>query len=595
MAAAMRSVAVCKLGEGMGRADKAQTALLLAASNETLQAGDRALKVCAAEADAGRKDPIMLFPTFKLPLAPPAAGPRDAMHSTVPAKGKVGGGAGDAGGTVELMLLVQRMLEAVKADAMRQMGPMLSATDMASARILWVLTVPAIWDDEGKAFMREAAVRAGLIPDTNSPRLLLALEPEVAVLAAYMDMAPGAREGVFKEGSKLMIVDCGGGTVDITVDEVASREPLTLREVAPASGGPWGATYVDKQFLGFMRELLGEVWPHVDNSIQLELLWAWEAAKLSVGTPGESDDVMVPLADLVSAMEEKRVPFSKADLATMMENYNTRHGLFADDALKLLRGTRLCIPGKLVRSFFMNIISKTVEHITAQLAAVRDFGGINAIVLVGGFAQSRVLQNELRAKFATPALPVLSPLRPGQAVTVGAALFALKPRVVEERIIRWTYAYLGAEAFNPAVHDERHAFMTAEGRKLVNILYPLVKKGDKVKAGTEVVKRGLIPVRSDQVVIDFDIFRTAAVVPNPRSDHDQMRAVPVDVLTEAGRNVGVLRSEKVATLSIVIGAEGRARTERTVDLHMSFAATEVVAEAVALLTGARQRVTIRYE
>ena len=35
------------------------------------------------------------------------------------------------------------------------------------------------------------------------------------------------------------------------------RGPLDLRELRPASGGPWGSTYVDEQFKAFMNELLG--------------------------------------------------------------------------------------------------------------------------------------------------------------------------------------------------------------------------------------------------------------------------------------------------------------------------------------------------
>lgn len=40
----------------------------------------------------------------------------------------------------------------------------------------FVLTVPAIWGDEAKLFMREAAMQAGI----NPSQLTLALEPEAA-------------------------------------------------------------------------------------------------------------------------------------------------------------------------------------------------------------------------------------------------------------------------------------------------------------------------------------------------------------------------------------------------------------------------------
>ena len=37
-----------------------------------------------------------------------------------------------------------------------------------------------------------------------------------------------------------MVVDCGGGTVDITVHEIASRDGH-LRELFKATGGPYGS------------------------------------------------------------------------------------------------------------------------------------------------------------------------------------------------------------------------------------------------------------------------------------------------------------------------------------------------------------------
>lgn len=41
-------------------------------------------------------------------------------------------------------------------------------------------------------------------------------------------------------GTHYMVVDCGGGTVDITVHELCSYRG-TLRELHTAVGGPWGS------------------------------------------------------------------------------------------------------------------------------------------------------------------------------------------------------------------------------------------------------------------------------------------------------------------------------------------------------------------
>lgn len=51
---------------------------------------------------------------------------------------------------------------------------------VVATKIRWVLTVPALWSEEHKHFMRKAAVEAGIINDLNASNLLLCLEPEGA-------------------------------------------------------------------------------------------------------------------------------------------------------------------------------------------------------------------------------------------------------------------------------------------------------------------------------------------------------------------------------------------------------------------------------
>ena len=46
--------------------------------------------------------------------------------------------------------------------------------------IRWVITVPAIWRQKAKQFMREAAYEAGIASPEDPDSLLLALEPEAA-------------------------------------------------------------------------------------------------------------------------------------------------------------------------------------------------------------------------------------------------------------------------------------------------------------------------------------------------------------------------------------------------------------------------------
>ncbi|KAI1883799.1 hypothetical protein AGOR_G00235310 [Albula goreensis] len=116
--------------------------------------------------------------------------------------------------------------------------------------ITWILTVPAIWDAGAKQFMREAAMQAGLVPEFNSENLILALEPEAAsVWCKQLPQEGFLTEGLSEDtlqcspGLQYIVVDCGGGTIDMTVHEVLENEGL--KEIHKASGGNMGEINID--------------------------------------------------------------------------------------------------------------------------------------------------------------------------------------------------------------------------------------------------------------------------------------------------------------------------------------------------------------
>ena len=91
--------------------------------------------------------------------------------------------------------------------------------------------------------MRTAAFDAGMISDVNSSKLVLCLEPEAACMAcedqriSESDAQPaGGSQQILKNGQTFMVLDCGGGTVDITMHRVEKTDPLRLSEVREPTG-----------------------------------------------------------------------------------------------------------------------------------------------------------------------------------------------------------------------------------------------------------------------------------------------------------------------------------------------------------------------
>ena len=182
----------------------------------------------------------------------------------------------EGGQRLPLIVVMTAVLRHFKEDILRHLSTV-SEIPQSIHDVTWVLTIPAIYDDFAKRFMRVAAHKAGIISTVESSNLQLCLEPEAACLAVSVKEAPQLSQA----GTKTMILDCGGGTVDITTHKVLSTNPLRLKEVLAPTGGPWGSTCVDDAFMKWCKQLLGE---HAYTQVRrtsafYNLLNQWEEGK----------------------------------------------------------------------------------------------------------------------------------------------------------------------------------------------------------------------------------------------------------------------------------------------------------------------------
>ncbi|CAM9166653.1 unnamed protein product, partial [Scytosiphon promiscuus] len=187
----------------------------------------------------------------------------------------------DGGQEIPLIVVMSAVLRHFKDDVLKYLS---SRTEVAKTikDVIWVATIPAIYDDFAKRFMRVAAHKAGLIDKVDSPELQLCLEPEAACLAVNMREA----RPLTRAGMKVMILDCGGGTIDITTHDISSVHPtLSLREILAPTGGPWGSSCVDDDFKKFFSQFVGdETFANLRHtSVFYNLLNSWEEGKTSFG------------------------------------------------------------------------------------------------------------------------------------------------------------------------------------------------------------------------------------------------------------------------------------------------------------------------
>ncbi|XP_062593470.1 heat shock 70 kDa protein 12B-like [Saccostrea cucullata] len=311
--------------------------------------------------------------------------------------------------------------------------------------IFYVVTVPAIWSDAAKQFMKEAAVMAGMCRQ----RLELALEPEAAALyckrltqdrTVEKDEPPE-----FVVDRPYVVADLGGGTSDITVQKVSATGKF--QNLYKASGGPWGGNKVNKCFLELFVKLFGDSLFHefCEKNMDdfFELLQNIEIKKRLI-SGDKNDTISLDIPD--SLMD-----LYKNSLETAIKNAKLH------ETVKARKKKRINISFSYFQDHFKEICGKTVNLVKTIIHESVQCQQLKTLIMVGGFSESKMVQSIFRESF--PGYDVKIPLDAGLAVLKGAVIFGYDSSVIQTRICPYTYGIAVLKRFNPHLHDKSKSFL----------------------------------------------------------------------------------------------------------------------------------------
>ncbi|XP_065261831.1 heat shock 70 kDa protein 12B [Emys orbicularis] len=407
--------------------------------------------------------------------------------------------------------------------------------------IRWVITVPAIWKQPAKQFMREAAYKAGLVSPANPEQLLIALEPEAASIycrklrlnqlidLSCKPLANGlapelsidssfrqAREqlrrsrhsrtflvesGVgelwseMQAGDRYIVADCGGGTVDLTVHQIEQPQG-TLKELYKASGGPYGAVGVDLAFETLLGQIFGEdfiaTFKAKRPAAWVDLTIAFEARKRAAA-PFRSNPLNVSL------------PFSFVDFYRRHRGQNVETALKRSSVnfVKWSSQGMLRMSSEAMNDLFQPTVSQIIRHID-DLLKKPDVKGIKFLFLVGGFAESAMLQHAVQSAFGS-LCRVIIPQDVGLTILKGAVLFGLDPTIVRVRRSPLTYGVGVLNKFVEGKHP-KEKLLVKEGKNWCTDIFEKFVSVDQSVALGEVVQRSYCPARVGQRKIIINIY-----------------------------------------------------------------------------------------
>ena len=366
-----------------------------------------------------------------------------------------------------------------------------------------------------------------------------------------------------------MVLDIGGGTIDITVqdyDESVDKISVTLTP----TGNSWGGTTVNKAFFemmeeivddkGFSRFLSGPKKKTNEALLNKILYKEFEEEKKKFGELG----LIATTKDDVMTLE---VPsgFCKEYATIMNDQFFDGVEFHDDDDLLDIS----------YRTVTKKLFKKTIDAIIAAFkSALQSTNDVDTIYLVGGFGGSKyvyeTLQTEVSTMFNDREIKLLCPKYPHLAVCHGAVIWHLHPEIIQSRKADATYGISRSPVFDDSKHDVHYRYFDKEDQRYRcnNVFTVFIQKGETANAD-EIITTSLIPRYASDTQITTNIYSTD--LSNIQYVRDKS---------------GKLNVKKIGELKLdVPNPNDLPRSQRLYDVSMDFSGTEIKATAKYRITG----------
>ncbi|XP_024916773.1 heat shock 70 kDa protein 12A isoform X2 [Cynoglossus semilaevis] len=451
--------------------------------------------------------------------------------------------------------------------------------DFDNNDVRWVITVPAIWKMPAKQFMREAAYKSGLVSRENPEQLIISLEPEAASiycrklrLHQMVDLASHTTQngisptenagGAMVQGDRYVVVDCGGGTVDLTVHQIRLPEGH-LKELYKASGGPYGSIGIDYEFEKLLCKIFGQ--DFIDQfkirrpAAWVDLMIAFESRKRAAA-PERTNPLNINL------------PFSFIDYYKKFRGHSVEHALRKSnvDFVKWSSQGMLRMSPEAMNTLFKPTIDHIIQHLT-ELFEKPEVNDIKFLFLVGGFAESPLLQQAVQ-KMLQGRSRIIIPHDVGLTILKGAVLFGLDPSVIKVRRSPLTYGVGVLNRFVEGKHPPEKLLVKDGTRWCTDVFDTFIAADQSVALG-EMVKRSYTPAKPSQQVIVIHVYC---------SEKEK-----VGFISESG-------VKKCGTLRLDVSGTESTSPRREIQTLMQFGDTEIRAMAVDVSTGRTVKASIDF-
>ena len=350
----------------------------------------------------------------------------------------------------------------------------------------------------------------------------------------------------YETGTRYLLADLGGGTVDCAVHEVQSDN--LIRELHHATGGAWGGIYVDENFVQLLERIFGK-----------KLI-----NKFRRNNQGNWDDILTTKFEAAKRIVQPEkalrldLPFSfhafMNDEGTSVKECIDR---FDNDDVNFTRGY-LSLKYPEVKKLFDPVFRNISSHLKTLLEKVP---GVKFLILVGGFASCTLLQTYMKAEFESSfGVRVMVSQECSLCVVMGSVLFGHDPLAFVSRRVKYTYGVQSSRDFAYDDPEELRTLGEDGVEKCTKTFTIYVRKNTEIELGHEIMNT-FTPLCPDSN--EVKVIVCASEDENPRYTTD-------------------VRKAAVMLLPMPETAKGKSRV---IKVFMKFGATEISVRSEDVSTG----------
>jgi hypothetical protein len=324
----------------------------------------------------------------------------------------------------------------------------------------------------------------------------------------------------------------------------------TLKELHKASGGPWGGTVVDNNYLEWLTKIFGNTTMQRFKTEQMEdyfqLLREFELKKRSINPESKGKITFRLSASMKELYQESNKLHLEGKIAQL--------GL---SGIVTFTSDKLRVEVSVVKSFFETPIHSVIEHVQ-QILAKPAMQNVETILLVGGFGECKLAQNLIQKEIKKK--KIIIPEEAGLVVLKGAVRFGHFQRIVRSRIMTHTYGLSTVQTFDELKHKHAEVKFIDGVKKAINIFMIMIRAGKEVNIGDIISTGPLTPIYPDKT--NVIVYCTEEIDP--------------EYTTDIGcKHIGTL---------IVKHANGKSKKDNEIEASFIFGDTELLVKAVNIRT-----------